>query len=76
LALTLLGNNVFLTFITSELNASVFEALRQNFNFEKNILGKQNILIVSQDKIPYRFYIKQCLYKIKESTVSSIKTIY
>jgi spermidine synthase len=69
LALTLPGKKVFLPFITSELNASVFEALRQNFNFVRAIPGKQNILIASQDKIPYRLYIKQRLYKIKESAI-------
>ncbi|MDR2645311.1 MAG: hypothetical protein LBB44_04990 [Endomicrobium sp.] len=69
LALTLPGKKVFLSFITSELNASVFEALRQNFNFVRAIPGKLNILIASQDKMPYRLYIKQRLYKIKESTI-------
>ena len=69
LALTLPGKKVFLPFITSELNASVFEALRQNFNFVRAIPGKLNIIIVSKDKMPYTLYIKQHLYKKKESTI-------
>jgi hypothetical protein len=37
LALTLPGKKVFLLYLTSELNASVFKTLKENFNYVKII---------------------------------------
>ncbi|MDR2437288.1 MAG: hypothetical protein LBD17_04390 [Endomicrobium sp.] len=66
LALALPGKKVFLPLVTSQLNASVFEALHQNFDFLRAIPGEQNILIASQHKMPYRMFIKQRLLKVKD----------
>jgi spermidine synthase len=45
LALTLPGKKVFSPYLTSELNASVFKALKENFNYVRIIHGEKNILI-------------------------------
>jgi spermidine synthase len=69
LALALPGKKVFSPVVTSELNASVFEALHQNFDFLRVIPGEQNILIASQHEMPYRMFIKQRLLKVKDSSL-------
>jgi spermidine synthase len=73
LALTLPGKKVFLTKVTSELNASVLGALAKNFKSVRTISGRENILIASKKEMPYRFRIKQRLYKIADSPIISSK---
>ncbi len=69
LALKLPGNMAFSSYIMAELNKSVMEAMQSVFSYVQIIPGGQNILIASQNRMPYRLHIKKRLKEMQETTL-------
>ncbi|MBR4632371.1 MAG: hypothetical protein IKO48_03505 [Elusimicrobia bacterium] len=68
LALNFPGSPVYSPSLMFELNASIYGSLRKNFPYVQIIPGKQNIIISSQSKMPFRLHIKKRLKKVEEET--------
>ncbi|MDR0723807.1 MAG: hypothetical protein LBF23_01300 [Endomicrobium sp.] len=69
LALQLPGKMVFNSYITTKINKSIIEALRTSFKEVRVIHGSKNIIIASQNQMPYRMFIKRHLKKICDKTL-------
>lgn len=68
LALKLPGSMVYSPTLTFELNASVYESLKDVFPNIQVIPGKTNIFIASKTKMPFRLHIKKRLKKVEDET--------
>jgi spermidine synthase len=69
LALKLPGRMVYSGYIMAELNAGIAKTLKSVFKNVKIIPGRQNILIASNVKMPFRFEIKKRLAEVQETVL-------
>lgn len=69
LALQLPGKMVFHSYVTTELNQSIIEALKANFKEVRIVPGTKNIILASQTPMPYRMFIKRHLKKVQDKTL-------
>ncbi|MCL2484465.1 MAG: hypothetical protein FWF00_00185 [Endomicrobia bacterium] len=69
IAVKLPGRSAFSSYIMAELNRSVLDAMQSVFKYTHIIPGNHNILIASQNRMPYRLHIKKRMAKMQETTL-------
>jgi spermidine synthase len=73
LSLRLPGTMSFSTYLMAKLNKSVLNSLASMFAFIEILPGNQNILIASQNKMPFRAHIKKRLASMENNTLALSK---
>jgi len=68
IALKLPGSPVYWDDLMSKLNSSVYNSLKNIFEYVQIIPGTQNILVATKYKIPYRLHLKKRLKTVQSDT--------